>query len=57
MNLENIKAPYTLGGVSYILLPYMNSTKEVLSHLEVELYKQRIISLVVDTDRDCVSLR
>ena len=44
--------PHTLGGVSYILNLYINSPKEVVSHLEVELYKtRRYISLTTDSDR------
>ena len=49
MKLEEVKTPHTLGGGSYILSQYMNSTKEVVSHLEVELYKsRRYISLSTD---------
>jgi hypothetical protein len=48
MKLEEVKVPHTLGGSSYILILYINSDKEVVSHLEVELYKPRIISLVTD---------
>jgi hypothetical protein len=51
LKLEEVKVPHTLGGSSYmlILILYINSTKEVVSHLEVELYKPRIISLTVDS--------
>ena len=52
LKLEGVKDPHTLGGVSYILNLYINSVKEVVSHLEVELYKpRRYISLVTDSDR------
>ena len=55
MNLEEVQDPHTLGGVSYVLRLYINFDKEVVSHLEVELYKpRRYISLEVDTDRDWV---
>ena len=58
MKLEEVKVPHTLGGVSYILRLYINSVKEVVSHLEVELYKpRRYISLTVDSDRVWVWLR
>ena len=57
MKLEEVKTPHTLGGSSYILSLYINSVKEVVSHLEVELYKpRRYISLTVDSDRDWVWL-
>ena len=57
MNLEEVKVPHTLGGSSYILILYINSVKEVVSHLEVELYKpRRYISLVTDSARDWVWL-
>jgi hypothetical protein len=47
MKLEDVNVPHTLGGVLYILSLYINSVKEVVSHLEVELYKpRRYISLV-----------
>jgi hypothetical protein len=39
--LEEVKVPHTLGGASYILNIYINSAKEVVSHVEVELYKPR----------------
>ena len=53
LKLEEVKTPHTLGGASYILSLYMNSVKEVVSHLEVELYKpRRYMSLVVDSVRD-----
>ena len=45
MKLEDVKAPLTLGGASYILFLYINSTKEVVSLLEVELHKRMSISL------------
>ena len=38
---EKDKDPHTLGGGSYILSLYINSVKEVVIHLEVELYKPR----------------
>ena len=56
MKLEDVKVPHTLGGVSYKLFVYINSTKEVVSHLEVELYKIRSSSLTVDSVRDWVWL-
>ena len=56
MKLEKVKDPHTVGGVSYILILDINSTKEVVSHLEVELYKPRIISLVADSVRGWVWL-
>ena len=37
--LEEVRVPHTLGGASCILSLYINSVKEVVSHLEVELYK------------------
>ena len=44
-----VKDPHTLGGESYILSLYINSTKDVVIHFEVELYKPlRYISLPVD---------
>ncbi len=49
LKLEDVKAPHTLGGSSYILFLYINSVKEVVSHLEVELYKPRSIGLTVDS--------
>ncbi len=52
MKLEDVKSPHTLGGASYILILYINSVKEVVSHLEVELYKPRILSLVSKRDQD-----
>ena len=42
MKLEKVKVPHTLGGSSYILSLYINSVKEVVSHLEVELYEPLI---------------
>ena len=42
LKFEEVQAPHTLGEVSYKLSLYINSTKEVVSHLEVELYKPRI---------------
>ena len=58
LKLEEVKAPHTLGGASYILSLYINSAKEVVSHLEVELYKpRRYISLVADSARGWVWLR
>ena len=45
MKLEDVKYPNILGGSPYILILYISSNKEVVSHLEVELYKPRIISL------------
>ena len=52
MKLEEVKVPHTLGGVSYILRLYVNSSKEVVIHLEVELYKpRRYISLETDSVR------
>ena len=45
----------TLGGSSYVLTLYINSVKEVVSHVEVELYKpRRYISLATDSGRDWV---
>jgi hypothetical protein len=55
MKLEEVKTPHTLGGVSYIPSLYINSVKEVVSHLEVQLYEpRRYISLVVSSSRDWV---
>ena len=57
MNLKEVKDPHTLGGSSYILNLYINSVKEVVSHLEVELYKpHRYISLTSDSVRGWVWL-
>ena len=57
MKLEEVKTPHTLGGSSYILRLYINSVKEVVNHLEVELYKpRRYISLTVDSVTDWVWL-
>ena len=56
MKLEDVKVPHTLVGASYIPFLFINSTKEVVSHLEVELYKPRIISLVADSVRGWVWL-
>ena len=57
LKLEEVKVSHTLGGSSYILIIYINVVKEVVSHLEVELYKPRIyISLVTDSDTDWVWL-
>ena len=39
MKFEEVKVPHTLGGASYKLSLYINSAKEVVNHLEVELYK------------------
>jgi hypothetical protein len=41
LKLQEVKSPHTLGGTSYILNLYINSVKEVVRHLEVELYKPR----------------
>ena len=50
MKFEEVQTPHTLGGWSYILILYINSDKEVVSHLEVELYKpRRYISLATDS--------
>ena len=58
LKLEEVKTPHTLGGTSYILNLYINSVKEVISHLEVELYKpRRYISLATDSSRGWVWLR
>jgi hypothetical protein len=58
LKLEEVKAPHTLGGASYILSLYINSAKEVVSHLEIELYKpRRHISLAADSARGWVWLR
>ena len=58
MKLEEVKVPHTLGGASSILSLYINSVKEVVSHLEVELYKtRRYISLVSDSVRGWVWFR
>jgi hypothetical protein len=55
MKLEEVKVPHTLGGASSILSLYINSVKEVVSHLEVELYKPcRYISLATDSGRGWV---
>jgi hypothetical protein len=55
LKLEEVKAPRTLGGASYILRLYINSVKEVVSHLEVELYKpRRYIILAADSARGWV---
>jgi hypothetical protein len=55
LKLEEVKAPHTLGGSSYVLTLYINSVKEVVSHLEVELYKPcRYISLATDSARGWV---
>jgi hypothetical protein len=56
LKLEEVKVPHTLGGSSYILIIYINSVKEVVSHSEVELHKLRIISFAVDSVRDWVWL-
>ncbi len=58
LKFEEDKDPHTLGGGSYILSLYINSVKEVVSHVEVELYKpRRYISLTTDSDRDWVWIR
>jgi hypothetical protein len=58
LKFEEDKDPHTLGGASYILSLYINSVKEVVSHVEVELYKpRRYISLTTDSDRDWVWIR
>ena len=57
LKLEEVNVPHTLGGASYILILYLNSVKEIVSHLEVEMYKLRIISLAEDSDRGWVWLR
>ena len=71
MKFEEVKVPQTPGGSSYICLLcmnkekdkyvlslYINSVKEVVSHLEVELYKpRRYISLAADSARGWVWLR
>jgi hypothetical protein len=49
LNLEEVKVPHTLGGESYILSLYISSVKEVVFHLEIELYKPRRYSSLVDT--------
>ena len=41
LKFEEVKAPHTLGGPLNILNVYINSVKEVVRPLEVELYKQR----------------
>ena len=56
MKLEKVKDTLTLGGTSYILLLYINSVKDVVSHLEVELYKPRRFSLTVVSVRGWVWL-
>ena len=58
MKLEEVKEPHTVGGVSHILRLHINSVKEVVNHLEVELmYKpRRYISLTADSARDWVWL-
>ena len=58
LKFEEDKDPHTLGGGSYILSLYINSVKEVVCHVEVELYKpRRYISLTTDSDRDWVWIR
>ena len=58
MKLEEVKTPHILGGASYILNLYINSVREVVSHLEVELYKpRRYISLSSDSAKGWVWLR
>ena len=59
LKLEEVRAPHTLGGASYILILilYINSAQGVVSHLEVELYKTRSISLAEDSARGWVWLR
>ena len=58
LNLEEVKVPHTLGGSSYILILCINSVKEVVRHLEVELYKpRRYISLALYSDRGWVGMR
>jgi hypothetical protein len=55
LKLQEVKAPHKLGGASYMLSLYINSVKEVVSHLEVELYKpRRYISLAGDSARGWV---
>ncbi len=49
LKFEEVKVPHTLGGSSYILSLNINSVKEVVNHLEVELYKPRRYSSLVDT--------
>jgi hypothetical protein len=57
LKFEEVKAPLTLGGSSYILSLYIYSVKEAVRHLDVELYKpRRYISLTVISDRDLVWL-
>ncbi len=57
MKLEEVKDPHTLGGSSSILSLYINSVKEVVRHLEVELYKPRkYISLAASSARGWVWL-
>ena len=56
LKLEEVKAPHTLGGASYIIILYINSAKEVVSHLEVKWYKPSI-SLAADSARGWVWLR
>ena len=51
LKMEDVKVPHTLGGSSYILFLYINSTNEVVRHWEVELYKPRSITLSVDSVR------
>ena len=41
LKFEEDKDPHTLDGGSYILSLYINSVKEVVIHVEVELYKPR----------------
>ena len=58
LKLEEVQGPLTLGGASYMLSLYINSAKEVVSHLEVELYEpRRYISLAADSVRGWVWLR
>ena len=58
LKLEEVKTPHTLGGTSYIPILYINSVKEVVSHLQAELYKsRRCISLAADSARGWVWLR
>jgi hypothetical protein len=55
MKFEEVKVPHTMGAVSYILSLHINSVKEVVSHLEVELCKpRRYISLSADSTRGFV---
>ncbi len=57
LNLENVKAPHTLGWSSYILLVKflsIDSTEEVVNLFEVVLYQPRNLSVHESEDGECV---